>query len=516
MQPYHNLPPSPGCYLFKDDKGQVLYVGKAKQLHKRVASYFNRTDLDPKTQSLVEHIQHIDHIATNTELEALILENTLIKQHQPKYNIRLKDAKSYSFLQLTDERFPRLIIARGVRLKGQVFGPFLSAQERDYLLRFIQKTFHLRTCRRLPKKPCLRYHIGLCEAPCAGFINEKEYNETIQHIKAVLKGQVKEEIQSLQQEMEQLSAYQEFEAAMKKRDYIRGLEYLEQRQTMQRKRTYNEDIINYAIQNNTVYLLVFNIYKGTLANKNTFVFPYHEDFFEEFILQLYDEYPIPKELILPHQISDSLQEWLSQQKESIVHVTIPQRGTKKQLLELVAKNIDTEFFADTKKLEALQRHLSLPDLPGVIECFDISHLSGTSTVGSMVQFRRGKPDKSNYRRFRIRTVEGIDDVKAIAEVVRRRYTRLKKEGEEYPDIILIDGGKGQLNAATQQLKQLDVMIPVIAIAKQFEELYLPGLEHPLRLPRQNPALQYLQEIRDEAHRFALKYNRLLRTKELVA
>jgi len=516
MLPFHNLPNSPGCYLFKNEQGQVLYVGKAKHLNKRVSSYFNRTDLDDKTQHLVKHIKHIDHIATNTELEALILENTLIKQHQPKYNIRLKDAKSYSFLQLTEEPFPRLIIARGTRLKGQVFGPFLSAQERDYLLRFIQHTFHVRTCRKLPKKPCLRYHIGLCEAPCAGCISQKDYNDVIKHIKAVLTGHVQEEINQLNQEMKQLASSQQFEQALKKREFIKGLEYLQERQTMQRKRTYNEDIINYAIQNNTMYLLVFNVYKGTLANKITFVFPYHEDCFEEFLLQFYDEHPIPKELILPHTISPALQDWLTQQKQATVHVTIPQKGVKKELLELVAKNIDTEFFADTKKMQALQRHLQLQDLPEVIECFDISHLSGTSTVGSMVQFRRGKPDKSNYRRFRIRTVEGIDDVKAISEVVRRRYTRLKDEKEPFPDIILIDGGKGQLNAAVNALQHLDLTIPVIAIAKHFEELHLPGVDHPLRLPRQNPALQYLQEIRDEAHRFAIKYNRLLRTKELVA
>jgi len=511
-----DLPSNPGCYLFKDDGGTVLYVGKAKHLKKRVSSYFNRQDLDPKTQSLVEHIRHIDHIVTNTELEALILENTLIKQHQPKYNIRLKDAKSYSFLKLTDEPFPRVVIVRGHHPKGQVFGPFLSAQEREYLLRFVQHTFHVRTCRKFPKKPCLRYHIGLCDAPCAGLISEQEYNNTIKHVKAVLSGHVDEEIDLLAQEMQKLSGHQQYEQALKKREYIKGLEYLKQRQTMQRKRTYNEDIINYAIENNTVYLLVFNVYKGMLANKTTFVFPHHEDFFEEFLLQFYDEHFVPKELIIPHVVGESLQEWLSHQKGSQVRCTVPRRGEKKQLLELVAKNIDTEFFADTKKIQALQRHLQLHDTPEVIECFDISHLSGTSTVGSMVQFRAGKPDTSQYRRFRIRTVQGIDDVASIAEVIRRRYTRLKNDGELYPDLILVDGGKGQLNAAVRELQNLELTLPIIAIAKHFEELHLPGVDHPLRLPRQNPALQYLQEIRDEAHRFALKYNRLLRKKELIA
>ena len=516
MQQPTNLPNSPGCYLFKDNQGNVLYVGKAKQLNKRVASYFKHQDLDPKTQLLVDHMQHVDHIATNTELDALILENTLIKQYQPKYNVRLKDAKSYSFLHLTDEPFPRLLIARGARPQGQVFGPFLSAQERDYLLRFVQRTFHLRTCRKLPKNPCLRYHIGLCEAPCAGLISQQDYKQTISHIKAVLSGHVDEEIQHLSKEMKDHAAHQDFEQALKKRNYIKGLEYLLERQTMQRKRIYNEDIINYAIQDNTVYLLIFNIYKGTLANKNTFVFPYHKDFFEEFLVQFYDEQPLPKELILPHAITKPLQEWLTQQRGSTVYITVPQKGAKKTLLELVAKNIDTEFFADTTKMQAVQRHLQLPDLPEVIECFDISHLSGTSTVGSLVQFRRGKPDKSNYRRFRIRTVQGIDDVKAIAEVVRRRYRRIKQDGEAFPDLVLIDGGKGQLHATLRELQTLHLSLPVIAIAKQFEELYVPGIDHPLRLPRHNPALQYLQEIRDEAHRFALKYNRLLRTKELVA
>jgi excinuclease ABC subunit C len=294
-----------------------------------------------------------------------------------------------------------------------------------------------------------------------------------------------------------------------------SIEHLSEKQKMEREKKYNEDIINYEIKDNNVYLMLFNIYKGTLSNKTEFVFDFTSDFFEEFIVQYYSENSLPKELIVPRKLSTPVVTFLNNKKDRKVRVIKPEKGEKRQLLDLVLKNIDITFFSDIDKIEMLKNKLVLQDSPNVIECFDISHLSGSSTVGSMVQYRNGKPDKSNYRRFKIRTVEGIDDTAAISEVVRRRYYRLKIEDSELPDLIIIDGGRGQLNYSLQELVKLDLKIPIISIAKQFEEIYIPGRILPLKLQNKDKALQFIQEIRDEAHRFAIKYNRLLRKKEML-
>jgi len=511
-----HLPKKPGCYLFHDKQARILYIGKAKNLRNRVKTYQKPQLLDPKTQQLVKQIHHVDFIVTDTEVEAFILENTLIKKHQPKYNINLKDAKSYSYLRITDEQFPRVIIARRKTGKGKYFGPFVSAADRDYILQFLKKTFHLRTCKKMPKKACLRYHIHLCDAPCIGHISEEEYNQQIDTVNQILKGNIRKATDQITTEMQQFSEEQHYEHALRKRNQLTALEHLKERQNMQRQKRYNEDIINYRIVEDNVYLMLFNVYKGTLSNKNEFVFSYYDQFLEEFIIQHYSDHPIPKEVIVPESLDESLQEFLSHQKQQKVRITVPQRGEKKQLLRLVRKNIDITFFANTKKIAAVQQRLRLHEKPVVIECFDISHLSGTSTVGSMVQFRNGRPDKSNYRRFRIRTVEGIDDFKAISEVVRRRYTRLLKENRSFPNLIIIDGGRGQLNSALSILEDIGVTTPVISIAKRLEELYIPGRIRPLLLKKDDIALQYIQQIRDEAHRFAIKYNRLLRTKKVIS
>jgi len=510
-----NLPNEPGCYLFKDKNDKIIYVGKAKSLKKRVKSYFQKDDLDIKTQNMVKNIKSFDFVATDSEVEALILEDTLIKKHQPKYNIRLKDAKSHSYILLTDEEFPRAMIARRKIGSGRFYGPFVSATERDYILQFLKKTFLLRTCNKLPKKVCLRYHINLCEGPCVGLISKKDYNAKIKNVKLILSGKTDRVLKNLEQDMKSYSQNQQFEKAMNTRDQINAILHLNERQKMQREKTYNEDIINYQIKDDKVYLMVFNIYKGTLTNKNEFVFDYNADFLEEFIVQYYSDAPVPKELIVPVKISDSIAPFLKDKKGSKVIVTKPQKGEKKQLLDLVEKNIEITFFADIDKVTTLKNRLHLHESPDIIECFDISHLSGSSTVGSMVQFRFGKADKNNYRRFRIRSVIGIDDTAAIAEIVRRRYSRLKKEDSEFPNLIIIDGGKGQINFAYRELVKLGLKIPIISIAKQYEEIYFPTISEPLRLSKKDKALQFIQEVRDEAHRFAIKYNRLLRRKELI-
>ncbi|MFH1100559.1 MAG: excinuclease ABC subunit UvrC [Methanobacteriota archaeon] len=511
-----NLPAEPGCYLFQDQQKKIIYIGKAKNLRKRVNSYFQKPVQDPKTSALIGNIDSVDFIVTNTEVEALILENTLIKKHQPKYNIRLKDAKTYAFIQCTDEEYPRLLIARKKTGDGRFYGPFISAQERDYVLRFLTRTFALKTCKKLPKKPCLRYHIRICDAPCIGLISTQDYEEKIARIHLILTGKSNTLIKQMNQQMKEYSKKLEFEKALQLRNQKNAIKHLQERQTMQQRHTFDEDLINYVIHDETVYLMVFNVYKGTLSNKNEFIFEYHDEFLEEFLVQYYSDNPVPSEVILPQKPSDSFVLFLQQKRKKQVKVLFPKKGPKKQLLDLVLKNIEITFFADVTKIEALQKRLELQETPQIIECFDISHLSGTSMVGSMVQYRNGKLDKSNYRRFRIRTVEGIDDVAAIAEVVRRRYSRLQQENAELPHLIIIDGGRGQLNSAIHELDRLELRIPVVSIAKQFEELYLPGRMVLLRLEKKEKALLFIREIRDEAHRFAIAYNRLLRKKELRA
>ena len=509
------IPKNPGCYLFKDKKDRVLYVGKAKNLKNRIKTYENGYDLDPKTRYMLNKAVDLDFIVTDNEVEALILENTLIKKYKPKYNIRLKDAKSHSYIKITDEKYPRALISRRKVGKEKYYGPFVSASERDYILHFIKKTFNLRTCKKLKKKPCLRHHIDMCDAPCAKLISKNEYDKKIRKVKKVLSGKTKELINELEAEMEKLSNEKKFELAIKLRNEIFALKNLNERQNMKREKRYNEDILNFEIKDDKVYLMLFNIYKGTLNNKNEFIFEKTTNFLDEFIVQYYSEKKVPKEIIIPEEIDRSIEEFLSKKKGSKVKINVPQRGEKKQLLELVLKNIELTFFSNIKKPKILQNKLKLKNTPNVIECFDISHLSGTSTVGSMVQFRNGKPDKNNYRRFKIRTVDGIDDFEAISEVVRRRYKRLKNENRTYPDLIIIDGGRGQLNFSIRELEKIGVKIPIISVAKKFEEIYIPGKVDQVRLSDKDKALHYIQEIRNEAHRFAIKYNRLLRRKELI-
>lgn len=509
------IPDNPGCYIFSGDSGKIIYIGKARSLKKRVRSYFQNKDLDPKTQSLVEKINGVDFIVTDTEFEALVLENTLIKKHRPRYNINLKDSRKYAYIRLTEEPFPRLLVARSKQARGEYFGPFVSAAMRDYVLKVLKKNFKLRTCSRMPKKSCLRYHINLCDAPCTGNITQEAYGENLKQVKQVLKGKTDVLIREMTQEMKKASEELQFERALELRNRIDAVKRLRERQNMEREKRYNEDVIHYVVKNNTVFLILFNVYKGILENKQEYQFDFREEFFQEFLVRYYAENPVPSEVVVPVEVEEAVVSFLKMRARKSVRVIVPQRGEKKQLLELVLKNIEISFFGDIEKLKDLKSKLKMQEMPGVIECFDISHISGTAMVASMVQFRNALPDKSNYRRYRIKTVEGIDDFASIAEVVRRRYTRLKEENASMPDLILIDGGIGQLNAATAEIKKLGVRIPTISIAKRFEEIFIPGADEPLILNPKSRALQLLRQIRDEAHRFAITYNRLLRKKELL-
>jgi excinuclease ABC subunit C len=509
------LPETSGCYLFANADGTVIYVGKAKNLKKRVASYFQEKDHDTKTRSLVAHIASVDVMVTNTETEAFLLENTLIKKHQPRYNIDLKDAKRFAGIELTGGEFPRLVIARRPGSDGTFFGPFVSAAERDEVFKVVKRVFHLRTCKKLPKRPCLRRHMQSCSAPCTGAISRVEYAGLVKKAAMLLKGNTGGLLDLLRQEMAERSASQDYERALAIRNEIAAITHLAERQHVERRREYDQDVIVFEATGGKVYLVVFSVELGALAGKQEFTFDASGDFFEEFLVQYYSEREPPAELVLDHNPGPALVEFFSHRKGRRVQVIVPQRGEKKNLLMLARKNLETAFFRDALKAGELGIALSLESTPSVIECFDISHLSGTAMVGSMVRFRDGKPEKGSYRRFRIQTVEGVDDVASVSEVVSRRYRHLVEDGAPLPDLVIIDGGKGQLAAARHALQSLKISIPVIAIAKREEDVYMPDAALPLRLDRKGIALHYIQEIRDEAHRFAITYNRLLRKKEVI-
>ena len=401
----NTLPLSSGVYLMKGPSGEVLYVGKAVSLRKRVQSYFRKSrGILSKTDLLVEAIKDIDYISTASEAEALILEASLIKQYQPKFNVELRDDKSYPFIEITQEKFPRISVVRPITkdVSSKYYGPYVNPKLIREALDIIRKIFHFRTCHPFPKKACLDYHIGLCDAPCIQNIGRKEYAKMIRHVCLILEGKKDELYNDLKNEMDILSREHKFEEASKLRDQIRAIGAL---------------------------------YSGTQ---------------------------------------------------------------------------DINYY---KEAEQLQRALNLPRRPERIECFDISNIMGRQAAGSMVSFLNGKPDKSNYRRFRIRDIEGSDDFKMIAQIVRRRYQRLKNERKTFPDLIVIDGGKGQLSSAVFELRLLDAAIPVISLAKRQEEIFMPTKRNPVILPHDSLGLKLLQRIRDEAHRFAISYHRLLRGKQ---
>ncbi len=516
------LPNNPGCYIYKDKLGKVIYVGKAKNLKKRVSSYFLKKDHDAKTNALVSNIFSADFIITSNELEAFILENTLIKKYIPKYNIDLKTGQRYAYIQITKDVFPRLVTLheKPSGKEENVFGPFVSGQARTELIKYLNKEFKLRTCKRLPKTPCIRFHIGYCSAPCIGNITKEEYLRVIETVKKILLGKSQELLPELKKDMKLCSRNQDFEKALVLRNQINAITYLTEKQNMERKVNYDQDIINYLIKENKVYLLLFNVDKGLLVNKKEFSFEEvlaDISVLDDFLIKYYSNNPraIPKEIIVPSKVSKATIAFLESLSRKKITVTTPQKGEKKELLDLCFKNIEITFFRNISKVWALKEKLKLTKEPHIIECFDISHLSGTLTVGSMVSFKDGAPDKSNYRRFRIKSLDNgkIDDFKAIEEVVRRRYSNPTMP---LPDLVIIDGGKGQLSSAVSVLKELGVQdkVQIISIAKREEEIFRSDNLFPLKLNRKDPALLLLQEIRDEAHRFAITYNKLLRKKEI--
>ena len=496
-----DIPTSPGCYLFKDVKGEIIYVGKAKHLRKRVSSYFQKKDHDSKTALLVSDIHSIEFIVTSTEVEALLLENTLIKKHYPKYNIDLKDSQKYAYIHLTDYEFPWIEVEHTKNFEGEFFGPFVSAAIRKNITDVLSRNFKI-----LTNKPSSQLRKAM---------DKEIYAKRVVQARKILKGNVDELISDLKKEMSSASGNKYYEHALTLRNQISALESLKEKQYVEFSKAIDSSIVNYVVLGEEVFLLVFSIRKGVLECKQEYSFPYTPEFLDEFILRFFDSAPIPQELIIPDKVDPALEEYLSKKKGRKVSIIVPEMGDKKQLLELVMKNVMATYFSGRERLIELQKSLSLTKLPSMMECFDISHLGGTNTVASMVSFKDGIPDKSNYRRFKIRSPVNGDDYWAMKEVLERRYSKVLRENLRKPDLIIIDGGLGQLHIGVKVLKDLKLSIPIISLAKQFEEVYIPNKSAPIRLPRSNKGLQTLQAIRDEAHRFANSYQAILRRKELI-
>lgn len=517
-QKISTLPLQPGVYLYKDTQGKIIYVGKAKALKKRVSSYFNKVHVD-KTVLLVEKIHDFDFFVTDTEVEALILEARLIRQHRPLYNIDLKDGTRYAYLKLTNEPFPRLLTVRKREKDGaKYFGPFTDGTARENSARLLRSIFKIRTCgAKLPGNACLQFYIGNCFAPCIKNISPEEYNDNVRAAAAVLGGQTKRVIRQLEQEMQSLAEKKAFESAKVRRDQIRSLQKFSQRQKISMYRNYNEDVLHFIDTGAKTYIQLFRVEKGQVTGKQEFTFDSQPEVVEAFIRQYYATNEIPDILIVPTRLADHelIEQYLTKVKGKPARIQVPKAGQKKKLLDMVYKNVLFATDQDDQSLIHLRDALNLTGVPYVIECFDISTILGEYTVASMVQFRGGIPDKDQYRRFKIKTVEGQDDFASMGEVVRRRYRRLLDEGKDLPNIIVIDGGRGQLNAAWNVLQDLQLRIPIIGLAKREEEIYRIEALEPLRLPKTNKGLQLLQRIRDEAHRFAITYHRLLRSKGMI-
>jgi excinuclease ABC subunit C len=519
--PLADLPTSPGCYIYKDESDMIIYIGKAKNLRKRVASYFQKEHDDPKTTALVESIVGMDYIVTNSETESLLLEARLIRQHRPKYNINLKYGVRYAWIVLTNEEFPRLLTARSQNYDGEYFGPFINGLGRKLLLDVLRKKFYIRTCRTLPNKPCLRYHINICKAPCVGKQSVDDYAANVEKVRMYLQGKNKTLIKQLEEEMRVASQETNFELAQIRKEQVEALEYLQERILTENSRLDEEDVINYQRFNKSgkdkVKFLVFNYRRGILKGKEEFIVDDQNEVLDEFVKRYYDTTPAPKIVILPHELRDAtIGDFLSEQAGRVVELRVPQKGIKKELLDLAAKNLNAKFDEADLLAQEIKRELELDHEVRTIECFDISHLQGSNMVGSMVQFHDGKPFKSNYRRFKINTVQGIDDFRAMYEVVTRRYARLKEARAKFPDLIIIDGGAIQLEFAQKAMRELGLEdIPMVGLAKKLEELYFPGEKDPRRWPKSSRMMRCFIAARDEAHRFGITYHRLLRKKKSV-
>jgi excinuclease ABC subunit C len=515
------IPAEPGVYLYRDEAGEILYVGKAKNLRSRVKSYFLNKDQPIKTRQLVSRVRGIDWIIVNNEVEALLLENKLIKQHNPKYNIDLKDAKSYAYISLTREPFPRIMMSRKTSRKLESFGPYTEGFIRQDLQRLVQRVFKLRTCRKIPKRACLNYHIHLCTAPCIGKVTAEQYSEQIRGARSFLNGNYLQTIQELTSQMQQASARQKYETAIDLRNQIDSIRLVTQRQIVDSERRFDQDILVFKQVGDKMLAVQMGVRKGVLLGKKQFTVDLQPQVEQELLKAYYASNRIPREILLnkpcwqePEE-KKALEEFLTEKRGAPVSLTIPRKAGKLALVKLAEKNLESTLEVNSALVD-LQTTLGLPALPRLIECFDISNLGREHVVSGMVSFRDAKPDKKNYRRFKIKTFTGQDDFASMNEVVTRRYKRLIEEKNPLPDLVLIDGGPGQVSAAKAALQALSITVPIVGLAKEHEEIYLPDDPTPKVFDKNSRMMLLLRRIRDAAHNFSLGYNlkrRQMQTRE---
>lgn len=530
------FPQVPGVYLMKN-KGKIIYIGKAKNLKNRVTSYFNREHDSDKTKELVKHIEEIDYIICKSEVDALILENNLIKRHLPKYNIMLKDEKTYPYIKITKEKFPKLSVIRSTKYlqsKNAVyFGPYPHGVYN--FIKILKKIFPIRDCsrdmERVYDRPCLKYHMKMCIGPCIYKNVVEEYNSNVQKIISFLKGDFKDILKEYKQEMVLASEEMEFERAISFREKIKEIERIGIGQISELGKAVDEDVFVFKVENKRLFVCVLTIRDGKLLGKSSMNQQIDELFQEELFMNIvsmyYEKHPLPKNLIFEEGFEgyeEFVTEWITRTKEKKVNLFFPKiKSRKKELLEMALLNLEKDmekYFTSKKVLEEglikLYKTLELKRYPRRIECFDISNIQGSDAVGSMTVAIDGKLTKSEYRKFKIRGKSTPDDFEMMREVMKRRYSKL--EEDEFPELLLIDGGKGQINAVGQTLYEIGVheKVEVISIAKREEEIFKLGESEPYIFDKRGETLKILQRLRDEAHRFGITYHRKLRSKRVIS
>ena len=534
------VPDRPGVYLYKDGKAQIIYVGKAASLRSRVRSYFQESRArDPKTEALVTQIRDLDYIVTDNELEALILESNLVKRHRPRYNIILRDDKHYPFLKLTtDEEYPRLVVARRVQKDGgSYYGPFYPATAMRETLRLVRQLFPLRTCRikidGSLERPCIQYFIHRCNAPCTGWETREGYAKTVQDVERFLEGKNDDLARDLTREMEAAAAEMRFEQAAGLRDRIQALNTVRERQKIISTEETDEDVIGLVRQGGEACVQLFFVRKGRLLGRESFFFERvggssDGEILSAFVRQFYARNVTPPpEILLSEGLPDAdlVLEWLRQRRAGRVELFVPQRGQRRELVAMVEENaalaLQSHLLSRESRHHAVQAELraalNLPETPNRIEAFDISTIQGSETVASMVVWVAGEMKKDEYKRYKIRSVTGTDDFASMQEVLTRRYSKALEADGVLPDLVLLDGGRGQLNAGIKALEGLGLdYLPIASLAKRAEEVYTPDRLQPTVLDLGSPALQTLQKIRDEAHRFAITYHTKLRQRRTIS
>ena len=507
-----DIPTNPGVYLYRDEVGEILYVGKAKSLRSRVKSYFSNDDHPAKTRQLVLHIRQIDWVVVNTEVEALLLENKLIKQHMPKYNVNLKDAKTFAYIALTREEFPRILTSRKVSRKLESFGPYTDGYTRQDLQRLVVRVFKLRTCKTLPKRACLNYHIHLCTAPCIGKATPEQYANQVKQARSFLNGNYQQTIEQLKTQMQTASDALQYETALELRNQILSIRLVTEHQIVDKERRFDQDVLVFRQVGEKMLAVQMGMRKGVLLGKKEFSVDVQPQIEQEFLKAYYTSNPIPREILLNkpcwqgNEEKKALEEFLSAKRAAPVSLKIPRRADKLGLVQLAEKNLESGLEVDTALVD-LQNNLNLSVLPHIIECFDISNLGTEHVVSGMVSFKDAKPDKKNYRKFKIKTFKGQDDFAGVNEVVARRYKRQVEEKNQLPDLVVIDGGPGQVSAAKHALQTLGLQLPLIGLAKEREEIYLPDEAAPRNFDKNSKMMLLLRKIRDAAHDFSLGYNR---------